>query len=1155
MGHKLTIHQNKNIQNTYWFNSQKYSAEIINNIIDPAGGNINKLLAAIPSPFARMHMFETAFEMALRNINENQNSVFEKLVSECFDMFELVYNLKIHREAGNKITIRLWDYIQHNTKNLCNSADPAHEQLGNVLRKYVVNNKKLNSNPNIYIFYFNEKVFGGTSPFTGFFTKPNLTNFCMKRTDNNPYFSTITPLWGRDPNFILAMYKTFSTQNGQIAREASSVFKYLNSNAVLNKIMNGTLHSQVFNIIHKTADSSIPNFNSLRDDQGNVISIYNSQIFIQSDANEEEISKSPLTLQTNKNLQKSGYQIPLVLRDGEDHFGMKNLGIKVPKSAGPIGDINNRILPSNGIKYPYLVVEDFLEDNLIELRFPVNDRNFIVPNFIGIDRDKDNGFLLPIKKEYFDYCTEDDLQNNLTIRRLHGGYQVELSVPTKGNTFVTFKKQYYDNPIDNEVGKLFKIDIYMAFLPLFKMIEGGEMFNNLYTIMLVDAVFSIKKDVELKIFDDKNFEILLNTNAEKQVTKGIRNIKTVTESSSVYYSTNFPFQFIEVDIPKDNVSSTLIKGLIVPKWRLIPIGDREFDIAVDFGTTNTNVSMLEYRGGSITQPQPLTIGTTDLQTILLNKSKHDPNLTITEQYERCESGVEDHLITKVVREFLPSIIGESISRPKYCFPMRTVVARPMQQKNNDLNLFENINISFAYEKIPSADYIDIESNLKWEIGNPNISAMVKKYINEIMFLIRNKILLAGGNPSKCHVIIFKPLSMYLYDQEKLGTIWSDTLCDIFKVTELSKSLTQLTESCAPFFYYKDQNKTTSKHPVLSMDIGGGSTDVSYFINESPVFGTSFNFAGNAIWHPGLSSRKQELIGLYAHYGKSFIDSFIAKTSVKQKDQLKAIFDTHFSYYKGGLQSENLFNLFFTWDHILGFTEVLREDSNIKFLILMHFSSIIYYCAMLLKEKGYEKPQYICISGNGSKYLTILDSTIELKSINIYINNFLSIVMDDASTYKVIIQQVGHKKEATSIGGLYLLSDSRKYNSPLKDTPGTIPYYGESKPTFESIRYNQIDDPFKLRVVENVNRFLDIFFKMDNILSFRNNFGISLPKSIVEYQQFLHQNTLEYLEKGLMHRLESTKKTDQINEPLFFYPIILMLFELGKELYDSKDENN
>ncbi len=71
--------------------------------------------------------------------------------------------------------------------------------------------------------------------------------------------------------------------------------------------------------------------------------------------------------------------------------------------------LERRWLPGVRIQYPYLTVSDFLEPYLIRLVYPVNKDKFFDGNVIAEVGDDSKGFILPLKKQFFDYFTSDDL--------------------------------------------------------------------------------------------------------------------------------------------------------------------------------------------------------------------------------------------------------------------------------------------------------------------------------------------------------------------------------------------------------------------------------------------------------------------------------------------------------------------------------------------------------------------------------------------------------------------------------------------------------------------------------------------------------------------------------------------------------------------------
>lgn len=1148
MGNKLTIHSKRNTEESHWHKSSKYEKSVIENIEDPTGGkNINKLLTAVPSPFARMHLVETAFELALRGIQEKKETIFNKIVSETFDLLEILYNYESHKRAGANLSIMIWDFETH-SDNLYKSTQSGHRELSEVLRKYFHTNERLKSMTSTYMFLLDNKVFGGSSPFTVVFTKGDIEKFNLKKSDGNAYFSKITPLWERDDDFLKSLYSMFNTKtNVLLTNSAKYVFRYLDASKDLLPISVKTFCINSINGIESNQNESLQ---YLKDESNSLIKVCGASI--PTRANIVRVTESPLTIDCPHLPSYVNGIKPLVLREGRDSQGISKAGLKIPLKYGEIKEIKNRILPDNNNIYPYLVVDDFLEDHLVMLNYPINDGSFAVPVLNNIDKDNDNGFLLPIKKSFFDFFDKEDIVKLLTItKKQEEVYLVELQIPVEDGTTVPFKKFYYSEPKNNESGKLVNAKIYFAFFPLFKLKNNDE-FNDFYKIMFTDDEPEESK-VDLKFYDDDNNEISDNFNTAKHYKKTIRNKKNTTEEGSTYYQTNFPYKFLEIAISTGRAQRKIIEGMILPKWREFSLGNRKFDAAIDFGTTNSFAVILEDRSNEKTSPEPLIIGETDQQVILLNKSNPELNLTLTERFEETSNLLKIRLISRQKHEFIPSIIGAG-DNPNYEFPIRTAISTSTDFTSGGSDLLGNINISFAFEKDVHRSDEHIQTNLKWEITEGENETKIREFLRQLLFMIRNKILLNQGNPKESNILWFKPLSMYEGHQANYKIIWDSIYKEIFKPKNINEGTKVLTESCAPYFYYTAQNKAQSTKPVLLIDIGGGSTDVSFFVDDKPQFGTSFNFAGNSIWNPGLQKKHQSLEGIFIKYGHDFITDSINKYSGSDKTKLNDLLKIYNSQSGTGLQSEDMVNFYFTWDKFLRFTDALKRDPKMKFLILFHFSSIVYHCIELLRQKGLERPKYLCLSGRGSKYLSILDPTPNFSLINGFLTGFINDIFGGNNNHEVKLERVPQEKEATCIGGLYLLADAKKNRGDFKDTPIAVPYLGEVDPQWKDIYYQDIDSQLKISVNQNIERFLELFFKQHKNYDFNNKFIITLDEDYNYYKDFCKKNSKEYLDLGLKKRMKNVKQTDKVNEPLFFYPIITMIYELSKIFYPGNSDN-
>ena len=89
----FSIYQDGPIDKKDWEKrSGKLSDQGINDIPDDLiQGNPSKVATSIPNPFARMYLFETAFQMVKHE--QVGYNLYHMLVSDCLDVFQLLYNM------------------------------------------------------------------------------------------------------------------------------------------------------------------------------------------------------------------------------------------------------------------------------------------------------------------------------------------------------------------------------------------------------------------------------------------------------------------------------------------------------------------------------------------------------------------------------------------------------------------------------------------------------------------------------------------------------------------------------------------------------------------------------------------------------------------------------------------------------------------------------------------------------------------------------------------------------------------------------------------------------------------------------------------------------------------------------------------------------
>lgn len=230
-----------------------------------------------------------------------------------------------------------------------------------------------------------------------------------------------------------------------------------------------------------------------------------------------------------------------------------------------------------------------------------------------------------------------------------------------------------------------------------------------------------------------------------------------------------------------------------------------------------------------------------------------------------------------VQEFLPTTFGvdEMVG-----FPLRTNIclgkANAMEQGQDILTkvTLGDYSVGFHYERMANLHNNKTITNLKW-LGDGN-QQYVTSFFEELLMLIRSKVLLNGGSLKNTKIIWFYPVSMESFRLSQLRSEWTH-LCQAL-IDE--QCLVQgVTESLAPFYYYKNtQGVNAAYRPVVLMDIGGGTTDFAVYENNQPKLISSVRFAGNSIYgdFPGFGI---QMNGFYNKYHDSYQKKLMVRTLI------------------------------------------------------------------------------------------------------------------------------------------------------------------------------------------------------------------------------------------------------------------------------------
>src|SRR5690606_16763975 len=272
---------------------------------------------------------------------------------------------------------------------------------------------------------------------------------------------------------------------------------------------------------------------------------------------------------------------------------------------------------------------------------------------------------------------------------------------------------------------------------------------------------------------------------------------------------------------------------------------------------------------------------------------------------------------------------------------------------------------------------------------------------------------------KTQLVWFYPSSMKPARKSDLENTWNELFNEYFSPTTQAVGIT---ESLAPFYYFKGTNKLQGGafKPVVSIDIGGGTTDIVVFKQNKPLLMTSFKFAANAIFGDGFSeygaATSNGLISKYFPHYENLLDKnnlpdlLNVLSSIKEKNRTEDLNAFFFSIENNPAISDK---------KLFSYNSLLANDEDLKIIFIYFYSAIIYHIADLMKQKQIELPKHIVFSGTGSKVLNIISSDLKILA------NFSKVIFENVHNQKFdsdglsIETEKEMPKEVTCKGGLML----------------------------------------------------------------------------------------------------------------------------------------
>lgn len=1105
---------NNNLQD--WDQSVSYGDHAISQIEDPNAADVKKEITSIPSPFARIDLIKNAYKEVVKSGNLHDDTIFHKMVSDSLDIAQIFFNLS---KLQDRVRVLVWD-VQQELDNLRNSTSNNQKRVGETLDLFLQQDAQsynFDRMRSVYLLhYFGQHrktqldIIGATSPATLFFSSANDFSYlsddiCFGK--DRVFDSNFASLDQRDDQFVV-FYYAYRLAYTNFARQFPEVNTYMDMvyKQGLTPDQKDKIDALTVNSINEYPELLVgPNRVEIN---GVCYRQCLDNVNIRSGF---EIKSSTVT----------GEKMPLVLPIESGTIYSDILYVTdnwESTNKAPYYDekpLNERRLPKANDTYPYLTISDFLEDALIRVpNINANDDAF----FCKYISDSSYSYLLPLKPTFFKYFTPQQLQGKVGGKSmievkevLTDNVKVTLRIPIQNNRFIEYTRHYIEHgEIRQAQNKGTLIEKNFA-IGLFSNIKYEDERHAYYRVYIMSE-FEDKDDYHLSFVNGTTTLSVNEPVVRNDYDERYYSYKTYILEQKI-------FDYIKVE-------SDGFYGVLLPIMQQ-KSGSDKFTFAIDFGTTNTHIEYNVNDGSS----EPFNVTSKDVILKLWGKVDNQSKYILG-------------------YDVIPDAVGNG---SLYKFPMRTALCMSSDTNwNRAVYALGHTNIPFPYEKKRGYAYNRILTDLKWSNDPDNIKR-IKSYIESLFMMLRTKVLLNNGNLAQTRIVWFYPISMVENRYNSFSDVWTKAYEKYFGGDR--RNVIPITESVAPYEHYR--NSEASIGNIVTIDIGGGTTDIVLANDGEVRHITSFHFAADSIFgDPYITNRTSASVNKLLVQYENTIKSVLEDNNLSDLDE---IFEQHFNSKNSG----NIASFFFSLkdnteiqikklDENVDFNTMLLLDTKYKIVFIIFYSAIIYHLAKIMKAKGEEMPRHIAFSGNGSKVIRILtssDSTLEKFTKRIFEKVFNQNYPSDGLT---ILQNVDNPKEVTCKGGLS--NPTKQDYEDIVSTKIVYKYANDGKDEFiEGETYGDINDVYLNKVVDEVKSFIQFVFDLNKDFSFKNNFD-SDETSFNVAQEECMRDLLTYTKNGLDNKRKEVSDSDTIEETLFFYPLSGMLNALISAIYKKNNSS-
>lgn len=1095
------LHEGGGSDQSGWFKSEMITSEQLDTI--KTGGK--EVATSIPTPFATFDLVKAAFKWVSENEIKGETAQ-HKLVSNALDVAQLFYS---YPKFKDKVRIVSWK-PNDRMKELSENGSYLQKRFMETIKLFwnqdSLSEKDAQRNRALYNFektdrlYFilskeTNTIIGATSPITLFVASPDVKkaaqylDICIG--SDTLFDNEFASLGEREDSFVEYMYV--------LAKQPNFSTLFPDVNAYLERVKDSLPREQQSKISNLTS-SQLNEYPAcmVLDNSNDTCEVLGIKLGVQ------RMDSKSVSLESDFMI-KPDYEhaiMPLVLP--QHPFSNK----WTYTSKGVYWDGNTRtpyknedapedsILPVQNDPHYWLTLGNFLEDQIIKLPYEIDNSKFVTCG--------SKSHLLPLSPTFFKYFKAEDVAQYLKItERTGGNVEAELRIPVRAGDIV-FKKNY--SKADKNIVDM---AVHLAVFPFVK----SDTYKITHYIGLLDDRMDKKNDLNVNLF--KAGEQQINNSA---IT---RNPGHGGELISRYYKSDKQPDALAV-----TQGSTY--GFVVPLMKPVT-GHTSVNFAIDFGTTNTHI---EYKYGS-NDSKPLDFEPSNaLWQSLFDRNTSKKNLDAADNELTFE------------REILPFEISKEA---EVSFPLRSAIVYNKDvdfQDNTDIIRQVNNYLLLEMKAVPK--YLDLSTHLKWSNYADTVDEKrVEKYLEFLISMAYYKTLQLGGNPEQSTITWFYPVSM---DEGELGVFfkhWKEVYQRVFNCSD-AKNINAIPESIAPYLYYKSKVEGLS----LSIDIGGGSTDIAVFDEEDkdPKLISSVKFAGNAIFGDGYLSNEYKSNSDQNGYVRTFRNQ--AENAVKNDDEKGILRDILEARKSSEDFNSFLFSLETKKDSGFSYTRLLEKDKKLKLPIWVFYSALAYYSANLLKKRGIGIPRYVLLSGTASKTASILDGSSNLQNLAGLIQHIFEKVYGKEAEDTLRVKLTTQPKEVTCKGALKAGIQENITEPPVgfwiggsnDDCWGKV--LDRDKDAKITPKYGDLEESHKVQIEKSIRVFYQILDGYNEEYRMNAKYNIS-PEAYETFIKMRSSGIKDFLTRGIKayNRSMSTK----IEDTLFFYPLIGILNKLAYEL--------